>query len=158
MNTAQVQFIWFKMHTAVGLLTGEYHTSGPWCWLQVNVWLWEVLDISGLHFPRIIKRRGWTNQSLRFLLSPLSMTCSSVVIKSAEGALFLPLINFDYYFNTFQKSRGWWRTLLKLKMDNPSHSWYQITNLIFKFEKNLEMISAIWIPWWSPTRELVYKG
>lgn len=49
--------------------------------------------------------QGSGQADMRFLLAPLSMTCSSVAIKSAEGALYLHLINFDY-FNTFQKLTG----------------------------------------------------
>lgn len=61
--------------------------------------------------------------------------CSQDGTKSAEGALFLHLINFDYHLNTFQKLR----TLLKLKSDSASLRFYLISDLILNLRKDYKL-------------------
>lgn len=136
---------------------GGYNVSGPWCWFQLGVWLWGISDISGLHFPHVIKYRELDKLIPEVLSgSPfydLQFCCHQVSRGSTLSA--------SHKFQLFQHLstiKGLVKNITETK------NWQPVTPLVsghkfdYKFEKNLEMTSVIWTPWWSPTRGLVYKG
>lgn len=137
---------------------GGYNVSGPWSWFQVGVWLWEISDISGLHFPHVIKCReldklisevpsGSTFYDLQFCCHQVS-----------RGSTLSASHTFWLLFQHLSTIKGLVKNTIETK------HWQAVTQLVsdhkfdYKSEKNLEMTSVIWIPWWSPTRDLVYKG